>query len=438
MLFKSLQPILLAATSLLVLLQATSASATPQFARQTGWECSTCHFNFPELNDTGRQFKLMGYTMGNRQTLPVGGMLLASMSKTANYNGGYTSSDLPHDHELIAEQVSLLTGGKITDNIGAFVQVTYDGVAHHTSLDNTDLRFADSTTLNGKNLIYGVTLNNNPTVQDLFNTTPVWGFPYVGSPVANAPIASTRIDGGLGQTAGLGGYVDWNNNLYAELSFYHTADGAFSILHAGQLAADRVFLDGLNPYWRLAWHDSVGPHSWEFGAFGMSTKLFPDNTNPSGPTDHIRDMALDAQYQFVDGPHRYSLKTVWIHEKADWNSDPTLADHSNTSDKLNTFRLSGSYFWDNKIGGSAGVFSTTGTTDALHFVNDGSISGSLNGSPNSRGYVLGVDYLPMDRIKLGLQYTGYTKFNGAASNYDGNGRNARDNNTLYLTGWFLF
>jgi hypothetical protein len=35
-------------------------------------------------------------------------------------------------------------------------------------------------------------------------------------------------------------------------------------------------------------------------------------------------------------------------------------------------------------------------------------------------------------------HTGYTKFNGASTDYDGMGRNARDNNTLYLLGWFMF
>jgi len=32
-------------------------------------------------------------------------------------------------------------------------------------------------------------------------------------------------------------------------------------------------------------------------------------------------------------------------------------------------------------------------------------------------------------MRVGLQYTGYSKFNGASSNYDGFGRNASDNDT---------
>jgi hypothetical protein len=41
-------------------------------------------------------------------------------------------------------------------------------------------------------------------------------------------------------------------------------------------------------------------------------------------------------------------------------------------------------------------------------------------------------------VKMTLQYTHYSKFNGAVSNYDGVGRNASDNDTTYLNLWFAF
>lgn len=41
-------------------------------------------------------------------------------------------------------------------------------------------------------------------------------------------------------------------------------------------------------------------------------------------------------------------------------------------------------------------------------------------------------------MDLGVQYTGYTSFNGAGTNYDGVGRNANDNNSVYLLGRFVF
>ena len=38
-------------------------------------------------------------------------------------------------------------------------------------------------------------------------------------------------------------------------------------------------------------------------------------------------------------------------------------------------------------------------------------------------------------VRVGLQYIVYTKYDGASTNYDGTGRNASDNNTLYLFAW---
>jgi hypothetical protein len=76
------------------------------------------------------------------------------------------------------------------------------------------------------------------------------------------------------------------------------------------------------------------------------------------------------------------------------------------------------------------------------------LSGSANGKPNSNEFILEADYVPFGKadswagpwvnLKLGIQYTIYTEFNGGTSNYDGNGRNASANNTLYLFAWMIF
>jgi hypothetical protein len=39
---------------------------------------------------------------------------------------------------------------------------------------------------------------------------------------------------------------------------------------------------------------------------------------------------------------------------------------------------------------------------------------------------------------LTLQYTGYTSFNGASTNYDGAGRKASSNNAVYPLARFVF
>jgi hypothetical protein len=76
------------------------------------------------------------------------------------------------------------------------------------------------------------------------------------------------------------------------------------------------------------------------------------------------------------------------------------------------------------------------------------VSGSANGKPNSNALIFEADWVPFGKadswgapwvnLKLGVQYTLYTQFNGAASNYDGFGRNAGDNNALYIFAWMIF
>ena len=66
----------------------------------------------------------------------------------------------------------------------------------------------------------------------------------------------------------------------------------------------------------------------------------------------------------------------------------------------------------------------------------------------SNSFVIEADWVPFGKaeswgrplanLKLGIQYTIYTVFNGGGRNYDGFGRNAGDNNTLFLYAWLAF
>jgi hypothetical protein len=66
------------------------------------------------------------------------------------------------------------------------------------------------------------------------------------------------------------------------------------------------------------------------------------------------------------------------------------------------------------------------------------VVGSLTNNPGSRGEIAELNFLPWLNTKLQLQYTRYDRFNGGTTNYDGAGRNASDNDTLYLLGWINF
>ena len=104
---------------------------------------------------------------------------------------------------------------------------------------------------------------------------------------------------------------------------------------------------------------------------------------------------------------------------------------------LNTFRIDGSYYTAGRVGVTLAYFSTTGAADSVRYAPD-PVGGSRTGSPNSNGLMGELDFLPWLNTRLTAQYVVYTKFNGAQTDYDGSGRKASDNNTLYLVVWLVF
>src|SRR5438552_8012363 len=229
-----------AAIAGLVLIRTAPARAdgggTPAFARQTGLACSACHTHFPELTPTGRAFKLNGYVFRRSESLegksPEGqqSLLLNLVAPVSlMFQTSYTSTKkaLPGTQNgtvLFPDQLSLFTGGEITPHVGGFLQVTFDPQSGQLGVDNADFRFATHTNILSKRATLGLSLNNNPTVQDVWNSTPAWGFPSGSSAVAPTPGAATLIDGTLGQqVAGLTAYTMWNDRVYGEFGAYRSA-----------------------------------------------------------------------------------------------------------------------------------------------------------------------------------------------------------------------
>jgi hypothetical protein len=289
---------------------------------------------------------------------------------------------------------------------------------------------------NSHNLILGVTLNNNPTVQDVWNSTPAWGFPFSNSSVAPSPIASTQIDGALAQSvAGLGMYAWIDDHFYAELSGYTSAIvGGAHPLDSTQSNVSH----GLSPYWRLAYEQRWDRNSISVGTYGIDIKMHPGSgTALQGPTNQYKDIAADVQYQFIGEDHLATVLVTYIHENQTLNASVLDQFAANTTNNLKTVRLTGEYSFQRRIGGSLGYFSTTGSTDTILYA-AAPVTGSANNSPNSNGYIAEINYLPWLNTKLQLQYVGYQKFDGLKTNYDGAGRNASDNNTLYGLVWLNF
>ena len=430
-------------------LAAREARAVASFARQTGLPCSSCHTTIPELTPLGRTFKLYGYTMTGMQTITskngrtTSGLSLNSyLPLSAFFQVSNTSINKPQPGTQngsfeFPQAASLFLAGAMSAHAGGFIQVTYNTQANHFGWDNTDVRYANSRKLAGKDLVYGVTLNNNPTVEDLWNDVPAWGFPFVSPDSTPRPLAGTLIDGRLAQdVAGLGTFAMWNNHLYGAVTAYRTEHLGGPQPNPG--VGFGVNIRGVAPYWRLAWQQTMGNNYLEVGTYGMHVSSSPNAI--TGPTDLMTDVAADMQFERILPTLHNNLVTIhstYIHETSTLNATFAAQGADLPQHHLNTFRLDGIYHFGNKYAATAGTFATWGTPDLTLFA-QAPISGSANGDPKSNGYIANFSYWPVQNIQLAAQYTAYAKFNGAGVNYDGAGRNASENNSLYLMVWFIF
>jgi hypothetical protein len=420
------------------------AAHLPSYARQTGLACSACHYQFLTLTPFGRKFKLNGYTLTNLPSLvdkdsaANGGRLslspfslLAGMVTAGVTHTNDAVPDTQNDAVALPQELSGFLAGRITSKIGLFSQFTYAGADGAFGIDNVDIRFADKTALGGTEMAYGVTLNNNPAVQDLWNTTPAWGFPFIGSEGAPSGAAAALIDGGLSQNVlGLGGYAMVGKLVYGELSVYRSA---FQGAAAPSSATGAIH--GVAPYWRLALQKEWEHQYVMVGTFGLHTSLFPDVL--TGPRNTYSDVGADAQFESKAGGGNVVVRGAWIHERQTLDATFNAGESANPTNTLKVLRLNASYYPRQWLGVSGGYFDTRGSTDAgLYAPNP--VDGSASGSPKTNGFVGEVDLNPWENTRLGVQYTGYSNFNGGKTDYDGSGRDASGNNTLYAFAWLAF
>ena len=443
--------------------------AIPVFARQTQQNCVACHVGgqYPELTPYGRYFKLTGFTQGVKQSTDDGWAIPIAMSVQAGVNrmsnnvadgnpAAAAGSDIdPRNGQIAPDQVSIYTGGRIADNVGLFAQYTFafdqgDRRRGTFGADNFDLRYADHWVGDKRDLIYGLSLNNNPGVTDVFNSSPAWSYPYQysASGSATSPPVQTALEAayGGGTARGLNGYVYYNKSYYAEVGSYMATSGLTNFLtftsdsaapgHNGSAA-----LVGANPYWRLAYTTEFGPSNLMLGAFGMRSRL-GDGAN-DGLSTVYNDRGLDAQYQYISDPTVISAQLRYISESI---SDPSNLVYANPSANLHSFYAKAMYVYRAKYGAGLAYWSEQGSADAS-FVN---ATGSANfyscldaptcstGSPNTKVWIPGIFWQPLQNLRLTVYRTFFTQFLGASTNYDGFGRKASDNNSTYLYLWMDF
>lgn len=438
------------ATGLTLFLAASPAAhALPSFARQTGQECAACHVGGfgPQLTPYGVKFKIGGYTDTNDKNnlLPLSGMLAGGFTHTQAKQDEAPSAHTHRNNNLTLDEASVFLAGKLADGVGSFIQATYDGVEQTSALDNADVRFTHTFDIAGKDTVVGISVNNNPGIQDPFNTLPAWGFPYTSSATGfGGGDAATILNGGLEmRVLGASAYAFWGNHLYGEIGTYRALSKRMQSVLGEGAGDDMGHVGGGTAYWRLAWMEDLHKQNFSAGVFGFRTALQPDRIS-GAPTNKYDDLGVDASYQFLGTrEHIATVNTSFIHERQTRNDLFANGEASNRKGNLNEFKLNASYYYKQTYGFTVGRFDTRGGSDATLYSD-----GFANGSPNTSGYILQADWTPWGKegswgspwanLRLGAQYTMFDKFNGASHNYDGSGRDAKDNNTFFLFAWTSF
>jgi hypothetical protein len=427
---------------LLTDLGAGPARAVPSFAIQTGQPCAACHVGAfgPQLKPYGRDFKLHGYVASDGQPnhgLPFAFTTITSFTRTAAPQPGGAAPGFRENDNIALDEASLYYAGRITPQVGAFVELSYDGVEQRAGLGAADVRYAKEGQLFGLDVLWGITANNGPTVTDPWNSTPVWGFPYNASPLAPTPLAATLVDGGLAEhVAGAGGYVLWNDLLYTEVDVYKSLSArALNAIGQGPIE-DANVASGVVPYARVALiKDWNKQHFVEFGGYGLTARVVPGGDQTLGFGQRMTDLALDATYQFIADPTHVtsdmvSVHATFIHEDARLDDGDAALIGMLPSHSLNTFRADVSYSFAATVTPSIQYFRTEGTADPAYWA-------TPTGSPNSDGMIFEVAYVPWGKpdspfpnvnLRLAVQYINYFRF-------DGSSQHAGDNNNLYFSLW---
>lgn len=248
--------------------------------------------------------------------------------------------------------------------------------------------------------------------------------------------------GGLGgQTIGVTAYAQVDAAWYVEAGAYRSLSAAF-LRHVNGGYDGR--LSGVAPYARVSYTWNLANGSVSIGGFLLDMKrglvgenVAGDAVPLTGPTDRFRDIGANASYQYFRGDHTMTLHALYVREQQRLDASFADGDASRLRGRLQSLNLKGSYWYRNTYGVTLAAFANNGSSDIELYGNDG--------SPNTQGQMIEFDYNPFGQsaswrqpwanVRLGSQYTYFSRFSGRVYNVDGAGRKASDNNTLYLYLW---
>ena len=305
----------------------SEVSALPLFARQTGMECSACHFqHFPLLTSFGRAFKSNAYTMMGAQTkvegdrlsipstlnmavlttfgfertnaAPAGTFPVIGYIRGTNNDGNGTAYTPGHNGEL-----SLFFGGRINDNAGFLTEVGMIGPADQSSAKMPILFEVTSGTragivpfsTNGQGASYGFE-ELNTGANAVHQMSGVGGF---NGAHANAISAQQYIGTGgnatglafvVNNAAGFINVTKFNQIGTGDLRGGNNSTGSGSVMGAGM---NSTYLRVAGIFDVAGWDTGIGLQSWSGSSLSMDTTVTP----LAGRVQKTKASAIDGQMQ---------------------------------------------------------------------------------------------------------------------------------------------
>lgn len=213
------------------------------------------------------------------------------------------------------------------------------------------------------------------------------------------PIDYMAIRKAVRKAVSLSGQNIW---ISLNLALYRSSPqaGAQPIAKAGRLVAPHR-IGGLRG-------STIGAARFESGLAG---------TGNADLTDKYLDYGVDSQYEKKIGESLLSVHANYLRERRTLSASEAAGLAANSDGTLNRFKLDGTVHWGRRYASTLGAFAVTGAADDLLYA-PAAITGSASGKPNTDGWTGQLTYLPWQNTQFALQYTAYTKFNGARTNYD--------------------
>ncbi|HLY06573.1 MAG TPA: hypothetical protein VKR31_12580 [Rhizomicrobium sp.] len=187
------------------------------------------------------------------------------------------------------------------------------------------------------------------------------------------------------------------------------------------------------PYGRLTLeHEFLnGQDQIRLGGYGLHADVQPTAISGFGD-DGYTDVAVDATWRWTAHPEHSASDAISVHALVLHEGESLMASNAvfdaGKNNELTVLRGDVSYASGTPLTPSIRYFQITGTSDPVRL-------GTLDGSPDSKGWVAGVDYAPKPdsplarlNVHLGLQFIAYSEFDGVSG-----GASQNDTVLLHLT-----